>query len=174
MPASRLTITTRTASMSDRPAITFIYNQGIEDRVATLDVDPKSEGEVATWLSIDQPTRYTVIVAESDSRIVGWASLRPYSHRCAYAGVAELSIYVERAARGKGVGEQLLAALEEHARLNAFHKIVLFALSSNEAGRRLYGKRGFREVGTFKEQGKLDGRFVDVQAFEKIIPPADS
>ncbi|MDQ6766919.1 MAG: arsinothricin resistance N-acetyltransferase ArsN1 [Candidatus Eremiobacteraeota bacterium] len=174
MPASRLTITTRTATISDRPAITFIYNQGIEDRVATLDVEPKTEEDVAAWLSIDQPTRYTVIVAESDSRIVGWAALRPYAHRCAYAGVGELSIYIERAARGKGVGEQLLTALEERARLNAFHKIVLFALSSNEGGRRLYGKRGFREVGIFKEQGTLDGRFVDVLAMEKIIPPADS
>jgi L-amino acid N-acyltransferase YncA len=154
--------------------MTRIYNQGIEDRIATLEVDSKSQADVEQWLIDDPPTRYEVIVAEADGKLAGWAALRPYSHRCAYAGVADLSIYVERNARGKGVGDQLLTALEKRARENAFHKIVLFTFPFNEAGQRLYRKRGFREVGTFREQGTLDGRFVDVVAMEKILTPINS
>lgn len=161
----------RSARPEDVTAIARIYNQGIEDRIATLEVDAKSEDDVKTWLLDERPSRYETLVAESDGAIAGWASLRPYSHRCAYAGVADLSVYVAREARGKGVGEQLLTALEERARSNEFHKIVLFTFPFNEAGQRLYRKRGFREVGTFREQGTLDGRLIDVLIMEKILEP---
>jgi L-amino acid N-acyltransferase YncA len=167
-------LTIRSVRDEDIPAITKIYNQGIADRIATLEVDGKAEDDVKRWLLDDQPTRYEVLVAESDGTIAGWAALRPYSHRCAYAGVADLSIYVEREARGKGVGEQLLVALEDRARSNDFHKIVLFTFPCNEAGQRLYRKRGFREVGTFREQGTLDGRLIDVLIMEKILEPSNS
>jgi phosphinothricin acetyltransferase len=160
--------TIRPATRDDIAAIRTIYNQGIEDRIATLELDPKSEAEVATWL-IERGERYEVIVAETDGRVMGWAALNPYSHRCAYNAVADLSIYVERNARQQGIGEQLLTALEERAKGHNFHKIVLFTFAFNEGGRRLYRKRGFREIGVFHEQGKLDGRFVDVMAMEKLL-----
>jgi L-amino acid N-acyltransferase YncA len=161
-------IAVRLITPADLGAVTSIYNQGIEDRIATLETDPKSEEEVTRWLT-DRPARYEVLVAESEGRILGWAALNPYSHRCAYAGVADLSMYVERAARGKGIGQVLLAALEERASALAFHKIVLFTFPFNAAGQALYRKRGFREVGIFKEQGSLGGRPIDVMAMEKIL-----
>lgn len=170
----KLQLAIRSAGDEDIPAITNIYNQGIADRIATLEVDAKTEEDVKRWLLDERPTRYEVIVAESDGTIAGWAALRPYSHRCAYAGVADLSIYVERDARGKGVGEALLVALEERARHNDFHKIVLFTFPFNGAGQRLYQKRGFRDVGTFREQGTLDGRLVDVLIMEKILEAGKS
>ena len=156
---------------SDLAAIREIYNQGIEDRVATLDADPKSEQDMRDWY--DQHSgRYAVVVAERPQRVVGWASLNAYSHRCAYCGVADLSIYVERDARGTGVGTALLGAIEAYARRGEFHKIVLFALAQNDAGERLYRKMGYRDVGVFKEQGRLDGRFVDIVAKEKVLEAA--
>jgi L-amino acid N-acyltransferase YncA len=164
-------IVTRQATPADMQAVTAIYNQGIEDRIATLETDVKSEEEVTRWLC-ERPARYEVLVADSAQGILGWAALNPYSHRCAYAGVADLSIYVERGARGKGVGAVLLAALEERARAGEFHKIVLFTFPFNAPGQALYRKRGFREVGTFKEQGRLDGKPIDVMVMEKILVPA--
>jgi len=158
----------RLAVAADLDAIRAIYNQGIEDRRATLDSDPKSDDDIREWYA-RHDARYVVIVAEREGRIAGWACLTPYSHRCAYNGVAELSVYVERGARGSGVGSELLTAIEEHARRGDFHKIVLFALAINDAGERLYAKMGYRDVGTFREQGFLDGRYVDVVAKEKIV-----
>ena len=159
----------RTATRADIGAITRIYNEGIEDRIATLELNRKSEEEVSRWL-FDRPPRYEVIVASLGQDIIGWAALNPYSHRCAYAAVADLSIYVARTMRGKGIGEQLLQALEARAQAQSFHKIVLFTLPFNTAGQRLYAKRGFREVGIFREQGVLDQQRVDVMAMEKIFP----
>jgi L-amino acid N-acyltransferase YncA/protein-tyrosine-phosphatase len=160
----------RDAQELDITAICAIYNQGIEDRIATLDEDAKSEEEVRSWFR-EHDDRYRVLVAERNECVVGWASLNPYSHRCADRGVADLSVYVERDARGSAVGTALLQEIENRARRAAFHKIVLFALARNTPGRRLYQKMGFREVGVFRGQGRLDGRFVDVLAMEKIIKP---
>jgi phosphinothricin acetyltransferase len=161
-------IAVRLAVAADLDAIRAIYNQGIEDRRATLESDPKSEADMREWYA-RHDARYVVIVAEREGRVAGWASLSPYSHRCAYSGVAELSVYVARDARGSGVGSELLSAIEEHARRGEFHKIVLFALAINDAGERLYAKMGYRDVGVFREQGRIDGRYVDVVAKEKIV-----
>jgi len=158
----------RRATENDLSAIRRIYNEGIVDRVATLDVDEKTDADISTWWN-DHGERYVVLVGERSGEIVGWASLNRYSHRCAYDGVADLSIYVARTARGGGIGSALLAELERVAAEREFHKIVLFTFPFNDAGRRLCGARGFREVGLFREQGKLDGRFVDVMAMEKIL-----
>jgi L-amino acid N-acyltransferase YncA/protein-tyrosine-phosphatase len=160
----------RESHSNDLAAIREIYNQGIEDRIATLDEVAQTEDTIREWYRA-HGDRYSVLVAERDNRVVGWASLNPYSHRCAYRGVADLSVYVERRARGSGVGSALLQSLERYAKRNEFHKIVLFALAKNEAGQRLYLKMGYRKVGTFAEQGRLDGRFIDVVAMEKILKP---
>lgn len=161
-------VTVRPAQLADFAEITRIYNEGIEDREATLEADPKSVEQVREMFSGRQP-RHELIVAEIDGNVAGWASLNPYSHRCAYDAVADLSVYVERSRRGQGIGEQLLVALEARARSNGFHKIVLFTFPFNEAGQRLYRKRGFRDVGVFKEQGLLDGKPIDVLAMEKLL-----
>ena len=154
----------------DLATIRAIYNQGIEDRVATLDEEPKSEKDLQAWFA-EHHGRFAVVVAERERRVVGWASLNRYSHRCADRGVADLSVYVERGARGTGVGTALLHAIEAHARDAGFHKIVLFALAQNDAGQGLYRKLGFRDIGVFKEHGRLDGRFVDVVVKEKLLKP---
>jgi len=147
----------RSATDADLAAIRRIYNEGIADRIATLDEDPKTEDDIAAWFSA-HAGRYAVLVAEDENgSIAGWASLNPYSHRCAYNGVADLSIYIARERRGNGIGSSLLRALEKKAKENTFHKIVLFTFAFNASGQGLYRKLGYREVGVFHEQGRLDG-----------------
>ncbi|WML38169.1 arsinothricin resistance N-acetyltransferase ArsN1 [Neobacillus sp. OS1-2] len=158
----------RKASESDTMAILEIYNQGIEDRIATLEEETKDYSYMKEWFERHQG-RYNILVAEQDGIIAGWASLNPYSNRCAYDGVADLSIYISRNHRGKGLGKQLLAEIESLASANGFHKIVLFTFPFNRLGQGLYRKMGYREVGVFRNQGKLDGEFVDVMAMEKLL-----
>ena len=123
----------REATPADVPTIARIWNEGIADRIATLDEDPKTEADVDAWFA-DHDARYAVTVAlDADGHVVGWASLNRYSDRRAYAGVADLSIYIARESRGQGIGKQLLRALEVRAKQNEFHKIVLFALARNDA-----------------------------------------
>ncbi len=161
-------IAIRRASGTDLDAVCVIYNEGIEDRLATLDLDPKSQDDIAEWWAQhDEP--FTVIVATESGAVVGWASLNRFSQRSAHSSIADLSVYVARHRRGKGVGSVLLHHLTEEARSSGFHKIVLHALNENKHGKRLYRKAGFREVGIFKEHGLLDDRFVDVVAMELLL-----
>jgi phosphinothricin acetyltransferase len=188
----------RLATPDDAPAICRIYNQGIEDRVATLETELRTPEERRRWLT-SRSARHPVIVAEPaptistpeistperagearepaspiDAReparsIAGWGSLNVYNPREAYRFVADFSIYVDRAWRGKGVGDVMLARLVELAREHGFHKMVLSAFPTNTGGMALYTKHGFRTVGIFKEQGVLDGRWVDTIVMEKLL-----
>ncbi|GIO59972.1 arsinothricin resistance N-acetyltransferase ArsN1 family A [Paenibacillus cineris] len=161
-------ISIRKATTDDLSSILRIYNQGIEDRIATLETEPKDLSYMETWFEQHQG-RYAVLVAEIADSIIGWASLNRYSPRAAYDGVADLSIYIDRLFRGKGIGSVLLPSLEQVAKQHDFRKILLFTFPFNDHGQGLYRKSGYREVGVFKDQGILDGRFVDVMIMEKLL-----
>jgi len=165
-----VSIDIRDAAGTDAEAIAHIYNQGIEDRVATLETTLRSADERRQWLA-DRESRYAVVVAcDPDSgEVTGWASLNRFNPRAAYDHVADISVYVDRDQRGRGVGEALLQALEARARAGDFHKMVLAAFPTNAAGMRLYQRRGFSTVGIYKQQGLLDGRWVDVILMEKLL-----
>lgn len=158
----------RRATSADAETICRIYNQGIEDRVATLETVLRTPDERRQWME-SRGSRHPVLVAERDGGVVAWASLNPFNPRPAYDHVADLSIYVERPWRGKGVGRALLARVIETARELGFHKIVLAALASNRAGEALYTKLGFRRVGVYREQGLLDGRWTDVLLMDRLL-----
>jgi phosphinothricin acetyltransferase len=158
----------RDATAADVPSICSIHNQGIEDRVATLDVDPHTLDEQMEWFHRHGP-RHPVIVAEAAGDIIGWASLNRFSARPAYRFVADLSVYIDRQWRGKGVGTLLLREIEGRAETLGYHKIVLAAFPFNQAGMRLYERFGFRTVGIYHEQGQIDGRWVDTIIMEKVL-----
>lgn len=177
----------RLATPADAAAIARIYNQGIEDRVATLETELRTPEERREWLASRSP-RHPVIVAEAaepasssgrpptgragladPATIVGWGSLNVFNARAAYRSVADFSVYVERAWRGKGVGRALLERLVALAREHGFHKMVLSAFPTNTGGMALYTRLGFRTVGVYKDQGQLDGQWVDTIVMEKLL-----
>lgn len=192
----------RLAVAADAEAICRIYNQGIEDRVATLETELRTPDDRRQWLASRSP-RHPVIVAETAEFIVagtvgpaltegglrqtrpgsasadspssqggpiGWASLNVFNAREAYRFVADISVYVERGWRGKGVGRVLLEKLTGLGRAHGYHKLVLSAFPGNAAGMALYTKSGFRTVGIYHEQGQLDGKWVDTIVMEKLLP----
>jgi phosphinothricin acetyltransferase len=158
----------RPARWPDLPMIRDIRNQGIVDRVASLDAEPHSPQETHLWFSTHGP-RHPVLVAEVAGCIVGWASLNLFNPRKAYQYVADLSVYIERQQRGKGLGGQLLETVIRLGRELDYHKIVLSAFPFNTAGIRLYERHGFTTVGIYKEMGKLDGRWIDTIIMEKLL-----
>ncbi|HWO75563.1 MAG TPA: arsinothricin resistance N-acetyltransferase ArsN1 family A [Bacillus sp. (in: firmicutes)] len=158
----------RKAMKEDLLRILEIYNQGIEDRIATLEVEQKDIEYMQAWYENHQ-NRHVVLVAEMDGIVVGWASINPYNSRCAYNGVGDISVYIHRDFRGKGIGQELLKEIEKEALSKEFYKLVLFTFPFNALGQGLYKKLGYREVGIFQNQGILDGKFVDVMAMEKLL-----
>jgi L-amino acid N-acyltransferase YncA len=162
-------VSIRGAALDDAAAICTIYNQGIDDRIATLETEHRTPEERRAWLAAREP-RHPVFVAETDGDgVIAWASLNAFNPRPAYNFVADLSVYVERAWRGRGVGRRLLAHLVERAPGLGYHKLVLAAFPFNAAGVTLYGRLGFRAVGIYHEQGQLDGRWVDVIVMERLL-----
>lgn len=158
----------RNATIGDAAAISRIYNQGIEDRLATLETQQRTPEERAEWL-VARGERHPVLVAIDDDELLGWASLNAFNPRPAYDHVADFSVYVARESRGRGVGGALLGALFERARGLGYHKLVLAAFPDNTAGMKLYERHGFRTVGIYREQGMLDGRWIDVIIMEKLL-----
>jgi phosphinothricin acetyltransferase len=158
----------RLATAGDAEVICRIYNQGIEDRLATLETELRTPTERREWMAAKSP-RHPVIVAEDRGVVAGWGSLNVFNARPAYRFVADFSVYVDREWRGKGVGRVLLARLIELGREHGYHKLVLSAFPFNPGGMALYEKMGFRTVGIYKEQGQLDGTWVDTIIMERLL-----
>jgi L-amino acid N-acyltransferase YncA len=158
----------RPAASDDAAAICEIHNQGILDRIATLDTIVRTPETVRAWLAERGP-RHPVLVAHLDGAVVGWASLNRFNARPVYDPVADFSVYVARDRRGQGIGGLLLDALIASARGIGFHKMVLAALAHNRIGIALYTRAGFTQVGVYHEHGQLDGRWVDVVIMEKLL-----
>jgi phosphinothricin acetyltransferase len=163
-----MSIEIRPATSDDAEPICEIFNQGIADRIATLDTTLRTPEERRHWLA-ERGARHPVIVAVGGGRVVGWASLNRFNPRAAYDSVADFSVYVEREQRGHGVGRRLLEHLIARARGLGYHKIVLATLPHNTGGIHLYARAGFTSVGTYHEQGQIDGRWVDVVIMEKLL-----
>ena len=157
----------RPARPEDASAICAIYNEGIEDR-ATLETERRTVDERRSWLAA-RDARHPVVVVEADGVVVGWASLNVFNARNVYRHVADISVYVTRSSRGKGAGTVLLERLIELGRQIGFHKLVLAGFPQNAASVALYGRFGFREVGIYREQGLLDGSWVDVLLMERLL-----
>src|SRR2546430_3135195 len=143
----------RLATPSDAAAIATIYNQGIEDRVATFETRPRTPQEVSTWFD----GVHSTVVVEQDGQIMAFASTSSYRARECYAGIAEFSVYVHRAFRGHGAGRQALQSLIQQAQAAGFWKLLSRIFVENSASRALVRALGFREVGIYEKHAQLDG-----------------
>ena len=151
----------RTASVDDAAAIAEIYNQGIEDRVATYETRCRSAEDQEAWLQAIAG-RYPAVVAQIDGEIIGWAAAVPYRDRDCYRGIAEFSMYVHRQWRHRGAGDLLLSGLISEAERLGLWKLLSRIFPFNEASRALCRKHGFREVGVYEKHARLDGRWLGV------------
>jgi len=158
----------RRATAADAPAVAAIYNEGIEDRLATFETRSRTPEEVAAWVGDGLP----FIVATDRGRVVGWARVAPYSDRCVYEGVGEHGVYVARSARGSGAGRRLLAALCEEAERAGLYKLTSRIFTDNTASRAAHLAAGFEEVGVQRRHGRLDGRWKDCVLVERLLGDA--
>lgn len=157
---------TRAAVPADAEAIARIYNEGIQDRVATFETRFRSATDVQAWFDGVHP----VVVAEDGGRVLAFASTSTYRPRDCYAGIAEFSVYVAREARGRGAGRVAMEALIEAAERAGYWKLVSRVFPHNTASLRLLSSVGFREVGRYEKHAKLDGEWLDVVIVERLLP----
>jgi phosphinothricin acetyltransferase len=161
----------RPAVRGDAEAIARIYTQGIEERIATFETEPRSTADMLAYLA-EREGRYPVIVAEQSGQVVAWASAGSYRPRECYAGVCEFSVYADRAARGSGAAQAALQGLIDACTAHGFWKLVSRIFPENERSRGLCRKVGFREVGVYYRHGKLDGEWRDTVIVERLLGEA--
>ena len=155
----------RPLTPSDWPAVRAIYEAGIATGAATF------ERSAPAWDAWDAGhLAHARFVAEDDGRVVGWAALSPVSGRCVYAGVAEVSVYVDPDAQGRGVGRLLLAGLVAASEAAGMWTLQAGIFPENAASVGLHERCGFRVVGRRERLGQLDGRWQDVLLLERRSP----
>lgn len=150
------------------PAVREIYREGIEAGNATF------ETEVPEWEKWDASHRKDcrLVAVEHDSntekkQVLGWAALSSVSSRHVYRGVAEVSVYVAAAARGRGAGKALLEVLVQESEVNGIWMLQAGVFPENAASIALHKSYGFREVGVRRKLGKLGDVWRDVLLLER-------
>jgi L-amino acid N-acyltransferase YncA len=160
----------RPLEQRDWPEVERIYAEGIRGGHATFEPAPPS------WESFDTSRHPALrLVATDGTGIVGWAAASPTSSRPVYSGVVEHSVYVAAAARGRGVGGALLAALVDEATRQGIWAIQSSIFPENSASLALHDRHGFRRVGhreriALMSYGPLAGAWRDTILLELRLP----
>src|SRR5579862_1019364 len=162
-----MNLTARTARREDAPAITEIYNQGIEDRIATFETRPRAVSDVLPWF--DRAYAF-VSVTDEAGEIAGYAVAHPYADTPWYRGIGAFSVYVRRSHRGRGVGQVAMAALIDASRACGLWKLYSRVFPDNRASLALMARMGFKEIGVHEKHGQLDGVWKDYINVELLIP----
>jgi L-amino acid N-acyltransferase YncA len=156
----------RAASPEDAEAIARIYNEGIEERIATFETSLRTAREIQTWFDGIHP----VVVVEEEGEVISFANTTPYSPRACYSGVAEFSVYTASEARSRGAGTLAMKTLMQAAEEAGFWKLLARVFVENELSRKLLLSLGFREVGVHEKHARLDGVWRDVVVIERLLP----
>src|SRR5438128_9742326 len=147
----------RDAGDADLPAIIDIYNAAIATRMATAQLDPVTLEERRDWLKEHSPDRHPFWVLETDGRLAGWLSLKPFAPRCAYRGTAEISVYVDEKFRRRGVARRLLEEAIARSPSLGITAIVGLIFGHNAPSLKLFEQMGFERWAFLPGVAQLDG-----------------
>lgn len=147
----------------DWPQVRAIYLEGIATGNATFETDAPS------WDDWDRAhvAEPRLVARDPDGPVLGWVAVTPVSGRCVYAGVADLSVYVSVAARGRGIGRALLQALIESSERAGIWTLQAGIFPENAPSLALHRACGFRDVGRRERIGKMHGVWRDVLLLER-------
>ncbi len=160
----------RPAQEADIPYLRDIYNYEIEHSTVIFDIHPKSLEDRLAWLGAHNCGNHPLLAAVADGRAVGYASLSPYRLLEAYHETVELSLYVDRAYRGRGIARKLMQAILDDARSRSdIHTVISVITSDNVASIYLHEKFGFTCCGTMREVGRKFGKLLDIVNYQLIV-----
>ncbi len=152
----------------DVPSVLAVYAPYIEKTTITF------EEEVPAFAAFEKritgiAERFPFLVAKEGDTLLGYAYLSPYAERSAYRYTADVSIYLDENARGRGIGSALLEALEAEGKARGFRVLISVITEENAASRRFHEKHGYRAAGLLRAVGVKFGRTLDVSLYEKIL-----
>lgn len=167
--ARRAAVTLAPIAPEDIAACTELYNYYIENTCITLEeepVTPEEFGARAARITKDYPY---IVARDGAGKPIGFAYLDAFNPRSAYRCTADLSIYVDRACRGSGVGQKLYAEIERLGRERGIENLISIITSDNEVSLRFHRKNGFTEIGVMPAVAFKFGKYLDVSFFQKHL-----
>lgn len=166
-----MSVTVRRGRLGDLPALTELYNVFVRDTPITFDVEPYTVATRRPWFdAFGESGRHQIFVAEEASRVVGYACTRVFREKRAYDTSVETSVYLDRAAQGRGIGAQLYTRLFESLAGEDVHRMIAGITMPNDASIALHTRFGFRRVGVLREVGRKFDRYWDVLWMERGEP----
>ena len=157
----------RTAKLDDLKDITEIYNDAIQNTVATFDTELKTLEEQKKWFN-NHGSKNPIIVVETNEEIIGWAALTQYSTKCAYSDTAEISLYIKEKHHGKGIGKKLIEEIVKEGEKAGLHTLIARITEGNQKSIHLHEMVGFEHVGVLKEVGFKFGKILDVYFIQNV------
>lgn len=164
-----LTWSIRAGQDSDLPVLTAIYNAAVSGTSHTGHLTPLSIDERRSWWLAHQDPRYPVLVADTGTQILGYASLSQWQDTPVYAHTAESSLYLAPDAQGRGLGTALMQALLEEARRLGHHVVLARIWSQNAPSVAMCRKCGYQVIGTQREVGFRNGAWEDCVEMQVIL-----
>jgi L-amino acid N-acyltransferase YncA len=159
----------RSASRKDAEAIARIYNYYVENTIITFEEESVPAQAMATRIAEVQGLSLPWLVAEVESKVMGYAYAGKWKARSAYRYAVETTVYLEHGQQGRGIGSALYAALLPILRGQGMHVAIGGAALPNDASVALHEKLGFEPVGTFRQVGFKHDRWVDVAYWQLVL-----
>lgn len=159
----------RSVALNDAKRIAEIYNYYIEQTTITFEYDNVSEEDMRNRILKIQAKGYPFIVYQKEDIVIGYAYLNSWRERVAYNITLETSIYLDRKAVGKGIGETLYKELIHRSRSINIHSLIGGISLPNVASQMLHKKLGFKLVGNFEESGIKFNKLIDVEFWQLIL-----
>ena len=177
----------RLAEVADAEAIRTIYNVEVTDSTNTFDMVPRTRAEQEAWILEHHGVHPAIVATEAPDPggdratgggglagangeiVLGFGSLSPFRERSGYSATAENSVYVDRAQRGQGVGQALLAELLRLASAHGFHSVIARIAGHNETSIGLHTAAGFELVGVEREVGRKHRQWLDVVELQRLL-----
>ena len=177
----------RLAEVADAEAIRTIYNVEVTDSTNTFDMVPRTRAEQEAWILEHHGVHPAIVATEppdpgggrgdgggrlegaNGEVVLGFGSLSPFRERSGYSATAENSVYVDRAQRGQGVGQALLAELLRLASAHGFHSVIARIAGHNETSIGLHTAAGFELVGVEREVGRKHRQWLDVVELQRLL-----
>src|SRR5438093_6584100 len=146
----------RDAVEADLPTIVEIYNATVPTRMVTAELEPTTVEARLPWFREHSPEQYPFWVAESEGRVIAWLDFKRFLPRGAYCGTAEISVYVDKEFRRRGVGQRLLEQAIARAPSLGITALVGLIFGHNEPSLKLFQRLGFERWGFFRGVAQLD------------------
>ena len=159
----------RPATHADASAIAAIWNIYIRGTTVTFTTDEKSASDVCDYIDARQSDGMTVVVAEEEGRVIGFAAASVFRSGLGYAHTRESSVMLDEGLSGRGTGRALMAAVEEAARAQGIRALVAGISGDNEAAIAFHGRIGFDHVGRMPEVGHKFDRWLDLVLMQKTL-----